>query len=76
MAMSQLEQTDRIVSLKSEIKSYQKIIDKQQKQLHQEVQKREQAERCLNEESVLDKIQLLLKAEQPDLEELMGLSLR
>ena len=46
--LSKLEQTERIMSLKSEIQGYRKIIDQQQSRIKEEITKREKVEGVLN----------------------------
>jgi len=46
--LSNLEQTERIMSLKTEIKGYQKIIDQQQSRIKEEINRREKVEEVLN----------------------------
>lgn len=81
--LSHFEQTERILQLKNELKGFQTIIDQQQDRIKEEISKREKVEEAFNisklntnEATILNKIQSLLREEEPNLEEIMSLSLR
>ena len=80
--LSNLEQTERIMSLKTEIRGYQKIMEQQQSKIKEEINKRTKVEEAFttsklnNEQTIMAKIQQLLHEEEPNLEELMNMSLR
>lgn len=79
--LSNLEQTERIMSLKTEIRGYQKIMEQQQSRIKEEINKRTKVEEAFttsklnNEQTIMAKIQQLLHEEEPNLEELMNMSL-